>query len=105
MSTQPEITFAITGSTGAQIATANANGEIVGTFMFTLSAIGDSILLRARGTFVAPSHRNRGIAAQLWQYVLDSQRPTAVEVFPLNAFGEGLINSVQKNNPNLDWMV
>lgn len=57
----------------------------------------------AGGTWVHPSLRRRRIAAGMWQYMLENEKPVEVNVTAITDGGAALVRSMHRLFPEIDW--
>jgi GNAT superfamily N-acetyltransferase len=85
----------------SHVATATDCGKLVGWFRMT--RVGRN--LYAQGTWVAPTHRRQGLAAQLWERALERLSPANIDVTVVSEGGVALIDHMEKAHPEIWWTV
>jgi len=63
--------------------------------------INSRLTLSARGTFVWPSYRKRGVARALWQLALDESSARTVCVDVVTDRGWTLVQALKRDNPDV----
>jgi len=76
--------------------------RLVGFFRYEYGPNGT---LRARGTWVDPKERGRGLAGALWRHVLKSAKPRRVWVKTVSEGGRGLVSALVREFPRIKWTV
>ena len=81
---------------------AEENRRLVAFFRYEFDRRG---VLCAAGTWVGREARGKGLAADMWRYVLKRARPRKVWVKTVSEGGRGLVSSLVKEFPRIHWTV
>ncbi len=99
-----EVKFEPKNSNGvicAECVTLDEQKCLMGVLSFTFDT--NTQILRSKLTVVDSEHRRRGVASLLWSETLLKYSPKLVSVSIVSNGGEGLIQSLKKKFPNIEW--
>ena len=59
--------------------------------------------LQAGGTWVARTHRSKGLALRMWRRMLKETQPVAVTVSTISRGGARLVAALKRKFPRIEW--